>query len=339
MKAITYNNTLTRLPNWNPNDHVHLHHKLGFAYEDTYHFIHMYGWDTGFKGISIGLTVAEGKNNESIKEKSLEEWVIENFGASNILPSVTDIGHSIKGVWRPGLYYNTDVIQAIGTTEHERYLSEQGIRVLIQKLDEIFLFVEPANATKNTYSHKIRELLFLACTEVENFWNYYLQLCGVPERRNGYSTNDYVLLKKSLHLDEFEFNLISCPELGAIRPFENWNDSSPTQSLFWYDSYNKTKHDRTSNFNKGNLWNSINALVACLILHCVKFGPYTMFESDNHFASVVKQIFAGKLYKECKESFYIPKVELSEDSRTDKFVFDPKRNGLTKDYIINNLIL
>ena len=339
MKALTYFNTLTKLPNWSPNDHVHENQKLGFAYEDIDHFIHLYGWNEGFKGISIGLTVVEGKNNHRTKGKSLEEWVIENFGASNITTSVRDIGHSVKGVWRPGLYYNTDVIQAIGTTEHDRYLSEQGIRVLIQKLDDIFLFVEPGNVTKDAFSHKIRELLILSCTEVENFWNYYLRISGVPERKNGYSTNDYVRLKEILYLSEFEFNLISCPELGAIRPFENWSLSNPTKSLFWYDSYNKTKHDRTANFNRGTLWNSINAVVACLIMHCVKFGPYTMFESNNHFSSVVKQLFSGRLCKDSKESFYIPRIELTKDWSTDMFVFDSKRSGLTKEYLINDLII
>lgn len=339
MKALTYFNTLTKLPNWNPNDQVHISQNLGFAYEGSDHFIHLYGWDSGFKGISIGLTVVEGKNNDNTKSKSLEDWVIENFGAKNIANSITDIGHSVKGVWRPGLYYNKDVIQAIGTTEHERYLSEQGIRVLIQKLDEIFLFIEPSVTTKNTYGHKIRELLILSCTEVENFWNYYLILCGVPHRRNGYSTNDYIKLKEILHLQEFEFNLPSYPGLGSIRPFENWDNSSPTRSLNWYDCYNKTKHDRTNNFDKATLWNAVNAVVACLILHCVKFGPYTMFESDNHFSSVIKQLFSGNIFKECKESFYIPKIELAANSRTDKFVFDPKRNGLVKKYIINDLII
>ncbi|RZK01516.1 MAG: hypothetical protein EOO43_24440 [Flavobacterium sp.] len=339
MKAITYFNTLTKLPNWNPNSHVHVRQKLGFAYEDAGHYIHLYGWDSGFKGISIGLTVVEAKNNYRTTGKSLEEWVIENFGATNITNSTIDIGHSVKGIWRPGLYYNSDVIQAIGTTEHERHLSEQGIRVLIQKLDEIFLFVEPSNITKETYSHKIRELLILSCTEVENFWNYYLKLCLVPKRKNGYSTKEYVQLKEKLYLSDFEFSLKSCPELGVIRPFETWDSSSPTQSLFWYNSYNKTKHDRTANFNQATLWNSINAVVACLILHCVKFGPYTMFESDNHFSSVIKQLFSGKLYTNCKESFYIPKIELTADSRTDMFVFDPREDGLTKNYVIDELTI
>ena len=64
-----------------------------------------------------------------------------------------------------------------------------------------------------------------------------------------------------------------------------------------------------------------------------------MFESDNHFSSVVKQLFSGKLYRDCKESFYIAKIELTHDSRTDMFVFDPRKNGLTKDYIISELTI
>lgn len=339
MKAICYRNTLTNLPNWNPNENVHLSHPLGFAYEDEKHYIHLYGWEDGFKGISIGLTVVEGKENEKTKGKSLETWVIENFGATNIKPTLTEIGHSIKSVWRPGLYYNSEVIQAIGTTKHERFLSEQSIRVLIQKLDEIFFFVEPNILTKETFSHKIRELLILTCTEIENFWNSFLVQGGLISGRNGFTTNDYVKLKEKLFLGDFEFNLISYPELGTIRPFENWNSNSPTQSLFWYDAYNKTKHDRTSNFSKATLWNTINAVVGCLILHCVKFGPYTMFESDNHFSSIVKQHFSGQIPIDCTETFYIPKIEMRENSRTDKFVFDPNRDELTKEYIINNLVI
>lgn len=339
MKAICYRNTLTNLPKWNPNDKVHLGQPLGFAYEDTNHFIHLYGWDNSFKGISIGLTVVEGKNNGITNGKSLEDWVKENFGATDIKQTTTEIGQSIKGVWRPGLYYNTDVIQAIGTTEHERFLSEQAIRVLIQKLDEIFFFIEPHISTKDTFSHKIRELLILTCTEIENFWNWYLIQCGQVPNRNGFTTNDYVKLKDKLFLGDFEFNLISYPEIGSIRPFENWNSSSPTQSLFWYDAYNKTKHDRTNNFTKASLWNTINAIVGCLILHCVKFGPFTMFDSDNHFSSIIKQHFSGQIAIDCKETFYVPKIELNEGSRTDKFVFDPKRNGLTKDFVINSLTL
>jgi hypothetical protein len=335
MKAICYRNTLTNLPNWNPNDKVHLYQPLGFAYEDNNHYIHLYGWNSGFQGISIGLTVVEGVKNE----KSLQEWVIENFGATDIKQTHAEIGYSIKGVWRPGLYYDSDVIQAIGTTEHERFLSEQAIRTLIQKLDEIFFFIEPHISTKNVFSHKIRELLILTCTEIENFWNSYLIESNLLPNKSGFSTTQYIKLKDKLYLGEFEFNLISYPELGTIRPFESWSYSSPTQSLFWYDAYNKTKHDRTGNFTKATLWNTVNAIVGCLILHCVKFGPYTMFGNQNHFSSMVKQHFSGRIFIDCKETFYVPKIEIPDGSRIDKFVFNPKKVGLTKDYIIKNLTI
>lgn len=64
-----------------------------------------------------------------------------------------------------------------------------------------------------------------------------------------------------------------------------------------------------------------------------------MFESDNHFSSIIKQHFSGQIPTDCKETFYIPKIEMRENSRTDKFVFNPNRDGLTKEYIINNLVI
>ena len=339
MKAICYKNTLTSLPNWNPNDKVHLSQSLGFAYEDEKHFIHFYGWDSGFKGISTGLTVVEGKMNETTAGKSLESWVIKNFGAKDIKTVNTAVGHSVKSVWRPGLYYDTDVIQAIGTTEHERFLSQQSIRVLINKLDEIFFFVEPNNFTKETFGHKIRELLILTCTEIENFWNAFLVQGNMETKANGFSTKDYVKLKEKLFLADFEFNLISYPELGVIIPFADWNLSNPSKSLFWYDAYNKTKHDRTANFSKATLWNTINAVVACLILYCVRFGPFTMFESNNHFSSLIKQHFSGQISKDCKETFYVPQIDTSEISRIDKIVIDSSRDGIMKNYVIGDLVL
>ncbi len=334
MRGITYKNTLTNLPNWNPNDEVHLSQPIGFAYETSTHFIHIYGSDKVFNIISIGLTVAEAKSG------TLEDWVITNFGATTIEPITLDIGSSISGVWRPSLYYYEDSFQALNVSDTEMRLSEQALRILIEKLDELLLYIEPDANGLNSHSHKTRELLILASTEVENYWKYYMDISSaVPQNGRTFTTNDYVRLLPKLHLDEFEFNLKSYPHLPAINPFLGWSNSQPSQSLTWYDAYNKTKHDRDSHFDKSTLSNAISSVIACLVLHCVKFSPFPLFEQNNALTSLINQHFSGNLVVCNNKSYYIPEIELPSTTRADKFVFDPRREGYTKPFNVNSLTI
>jgi hypothetical protein len=84
-------------------------------------------------------------------------------------------------------------------------LAEQALLLLIQRLNELLLFVEPDVATLSTFSHKARELLLLACTECENYWQDYLRDANaLPLNGRLFTTNDYVKLLGPLHLAEFE---------------------------------------------------------------------------------------------------------------------------------------
>ena len=77
----------------------------------------------------------------------------------------------------------------------------------------------------------MRELLILACTEVEDAWSHFMRLANMPQGGRGWSTNDYVKLKGPLHLDEFELRLEPYPAAPAFRPFDGWDGIQPTQSL------------------------------------------------------------------------------------------------------------
>src|SRR6202035_1353110 len=104
------------------------------------------------------------------------------------------------------------------------------------------MFIEPDKDGLQAYSHKTRELLILASTEVENYWKQYLILASVPPQPNGnFTTNQYVRLRDSLFLREFQVNLPRYAKVDAARPFMNWDVSNPTRSIRWYDAYNKTK--------------------------------------------------------------------------------------------------
>jgi hypothetical protein len=333
-KPICYTITKAELPFWDPNDKIYEKHPLGYGYETETHFIHIFGNASGYFPIQIGLTVIEKK------EKDIFTWVKDVFGAQNILEMDNEPGETIEGVWRPSLYYEDDLRFGLNYSAAQMKYSEQAIRHLIDKLDDIFKYIEPETVNFPVFGYKIRELLVLSCTEVENIWQYYMNISSTPPQ-NGkmYTTNDYVKLVKKLFLKEYQIKLKSYETLPPLSPFIDWDPNMPTASLTWYDAYNKVKHDRESNFAFGNLLNALNSVCACLIMHIVHFGPWAMLEQNNTFSSIVNQHFDFSLSNPNIQSFYLHKIILPENTRTDRFAFDPKRAGFTQIFHKNNLFL
>lgn len=219
-------------------------------------------------------------------------------------------------------------------------LAEQSLRLLVNKLDELFLFIEPDTACLDAYSHKTRELLILACTEVENSWKSYMKKSsGVPINGRTFTTKDYVTLGERLFLHEYEFSLKSYGNLSSIVPFKGWDKASPSKSLPWYEAYNLTKHDRAQHLSKATLGNCITAVLATLVLHCVKFSPYPMFEGNNTFSSLINQHFDCNLIGCSPTSFYLPEFTFPSTTRGDLFVFDPRKSGLAQPFNVLPLVL
>jgi hypothetical protein len=335
MKAIFYEITDTKVPNLVKDFHLGL--GLGYAYETDTHYIHFYGTNRNWFSIHTGQTVIENKSESTYK--TLKEWVEFYFGARNIQTMSSNIGESVEGVWRSGLFYYDDTNKALNTNEAERRLSEQALRVLLEKLDDLFLYVEPDTISFNTYSHKIRELLILACTEVENFWSFYMHLSGTRPIGRNYSTQDYVKLLDKLFLKEFQCSLRSYVSLPAIKPFENWNTTNPTTSLVWYDAYNKTKHNRASHFTSATLSNALSAVIANIILYIVRFSPYPLLEENGTFNSLINQHFRFELINADITKSYIPLLEIPSHYRKDIFIYDSRKSGDVKPYTINPLSL
>lgn len=313
--GICYQNTKTTIPGWINN--LHIDQPLGYAYETTTHFVHFYGNDIGFNIISLGLTTIEKKSG------TLEDWVIKTFGAQNIKTLTNSIGSTIDGIWRPSLYYEKDIQEGILSKDSEQRSSEQALRILIEKLDEIFLYIEPDNRFLSSYGHKTRELLILACTEVENQWTALLNKANVsPVSGKHFKTNDYVKVRSAAFLEEYLVLLKGYPNLNPYRPFASWNSANPTTSLTWYDAYNKTKHDRHSSFDESSLENTINAVIANVIMFCVRFGPFALLDRNNSLSSLVNQNFQLSLDNSKIETYYIPSLNLPQDVRTDLFIYN-----------------
>lgn len=332
MNGICYKNTKTTLPNWV--ETLHESQPLGYAYETNSHFVHLYGTDNGLNIISVGLTVIESKVG------TLEDWVKKVFGAEEIIPLNNEIGHSIDGIWRPSLYYQDDTYKALNVTKFAQRSSEQALRILIEKLDELLLYIEPDVNGLKSYGHKSRELLILACTEVENQWTALLNKAGaVPTNGRTFTTQDYVKLLNVAHLGEYVIKLRNYEHLNGFQPFDSWNTTSPTQSLTWYDAYNKTKHDRDAFFNESTLQNIIQAVTANVVMFCSRFGPFNLLNESKTLSSIINQNFEIYLKDSKQSSYYIPEIELPVDTRKDLFLYDCYRDGHNKSWVVNPLAL
>jgi hypothetical protein len=315
MRAITYRNTKHTLPNWVP---FHQEQPRGFAYETDTHFVHVFGSGDGLWTISPGLTVTEAKSG------ALTDWAKRTFGAVDIEDVDLDVGSTVEGVWRPGLYFEEELITGLAITGTERRLAEQALLLLIVRLDELLNFIEPSAETLSTYSHKTRELLLLSCMEVESYWRGYLKKAGAVTRMT--STKHYVKLMPRLFLDEYEVSLPRYSAIPPMCPFLNWAEKpSPTKTLPWYDAYNQTKHDRTAHFDQATLSNCLQAVAAALILFAVRFGPFPVFRGGGSFAVLCNQLFSLTLQRCRPRSFYVPKIAIPSDLRSDLICFDARK--------------
>ena len=257
MRAITYKNNKTTLPRWT--NTLHIDQPRGVAYETDTHFVHFYCADSGWYVLSAGLTVIQKKDGK------LRDWAERTFGATDILNVANEVGVGKKGLWRPGVYHDSEFFEAIGTSNSTKYAALISLRILLEKLEDLFRYIEPDEAGLNVYGHKPRELLILACTEVENQWHEYMKENEVVANRRKYTTQDYVRLRDPLHLTEFKLQLKPYSAIGDIFPFLGWDNYSPTQSLRWYNAYNLTKHDRNQHFNQATVKNCIMQFVRALV--------------------------------------------------------------------------
>jgi hypothetical protein len=131
--------------------------------------------------------------------------------------------------------------------------------------------VHPVPETLGVFGHDIRNLLILACTEVEAHWRGVLASNGVVKER--YNTNDYIELRGAMRLDEYAIAFPAFPWLEPMRPFNGWRATGrPTRDLVWYDDYNKVKHDRETQFARATLRSAFEAVSACAVMMVAQFG-------------------------------------------------------------------
>ncbi|MBS7327929.1 MAG: hypothetical protein KIG68_04155 [Oxalobacter sp.] len=234
-----------------------------------------------------------------------KEGEIINSVPSNAVLSENEVGTIINHVWRPGLCLNIN--EALDIDNGEKSRAKRELKILIEKLHEILMYIEPDPICLQSYGHKIRELLILACTECENTWTAYIRLSGNKKQR--LTTNEYIALKDKLFLAEYRIKFLNHPITIDLEPFKLWNVKKPTESLSWYNAYNQTKHNREDFFNKATLENCLNAIAANIVLFCVRYSPYDLNEESDLCSKLINEYFSIELSNPNIASFYIPHIK------------------------------
>jgi hypothetical protein len=189
--------------------------------------------------------------------------------------------------------------------EKNAIVSFNQASILIRQLNRLFEYVYPDTQNLDTFSNEIRNTLILACTEFESQIKGVLVENSISANSRYFNTSDYVKLKDVLHLDAFEISINNFPELKDLNPFKGWDATNPTGSLNWYDNYNKTKHDRESQFFAASLINCVNAVLANIVMLAAQYGiTGTLWNSEiTNFLSFSKK----PTY--LLEEYYIPNFQ------------------------------
>lgn len=231
------------------------------------------------------------------KTYNIEKVISNAFEFPVAKPQRMKIGVKNKHIWKP---FMDNIQNELHFTTPELCRAKRELGILIQKLQEILLFVEPSPEGLKTYSHKIRELLILACTELENGFKFY-------RFGKNKGMKDYVEILKFVDLSKHKLSLVGYTNPYKCCPFENWIKDEPTKSLPWYDAYNKSKHNKDASFHLATLENAINAIAANIILFAVRYSPFVLYNEIDSCSSIVRSSLDFRL--EENEDFYIPIFE------------------------------
>ena len=156
--------------------------------------------------------------------------------------------------------------------------------ILLSKLKTILEVIELADQNLDAYGHEIRNLLLLSCMEAESVLSAILRENEYPCGK--WNTKDYVKLCEPLHLDKYEVKFNLYPDFNELAPFKGWDSKSPTQSLSWYEAYNKTKHDRELNIGHATLRHAVLSVSAVAVLLYVQFGPHHEFWKQGELLNI-----------------------------------------------------
>ena len=247
--------------------------------------------------VRLGITNPEGGPGSYFKaepgetvwdtmKRQASSW-FEPEGSQPFQKTILDPGQFYPRIARPSAHHPSD-FPRIPVMRHSDTnfvaIARSQLTALMRQLELICQTVHPSEDTFNAFGHGIRNLLILACTEVETHWRGVLVANNFIKGQ--YSTNHYVLLQDAMWLGDYAIEFPYFPWLAPVRPFEGWGASGkPTQELGWYAAYNTVKHNRELEFSRATLRNVFEAVGACVIMMVAQFGSIVGLGHDTELAS------------------------------------------------------
>ena len=225
-----------------------------------------------------------------------------------------DCGQYYNSIYRPIFTYDlSEDFQAASQSEisfiecykdlpinnFQEYSNQlRQLEIILDDMAEVFKTVAPSHKQFSVYGHAIRNIIILACTELDARMQDILANNGVNPNRKYFEMKDYFKVKDPLKLDEYELSFNRYGDLRTFSPFSAWEND---KQLDWYKAYNHIKHNREKHFAEAKLFNAINAIMAYAIILIAQYG----YRNDLWRETVGKIIHVEKEPKWDLEDFYI----------------------------------
>ena len=223
-------------------------------------------------------------------------------------------GQYFNSIYRPIFTHDlTEVFQATSQSEtsflecykdlpinnFQNYSNQlRQLEIILDDIAEVFKVVAPHHNQFSVFGHAIRNIIILACTELDARMQSILANNGVSPDGKYFEMRDYFKLKSPLKLDEYKLSFYRYGDLGTFSPFSTWEND---EQLHWYQAYNHIKHNREKHFAEAKLFNAINSIMAYAIILIAQYG----YRNDLWRETVGKIIHIEKEPKWDLEDFYI----------------------------------
>ena len=271
----------------------------------------------------IAKEIHPSKNADYIKQKLSSLFFNDTAREITLTKFETECGHRFNHIYRPvylSSFRDTYNFNPLNYVPKEYYKDPpikdlrvyynyvRQLEIIVEELFDVFKVVEPDESNLQTHGNAIRNIIFLACTEVDALFKQILKNNGLEKSNDRYKTNDYFELKKPLRIDEYSVSFSNFDTIKDFSPFQKWESPNTTQTLTWYDAYNKVKHDRINNFEFANLENAIESTLAFALLLIVSYG----YHNDIWNEKIGRIIEVKKEPLWLLKDFYLPPILGSE---------------------------